>query len=123
MADGETGINTINELKIWLEGEFKLIRSTQSTNAEELRTLRRTVHETNNHVSALLALNIPEKLDTLKNEVKAHDGVIEKLAMDQTALKTTMRAAYVAIGVAGAVFGAIATMVLRLYEVFGPAAG
>ncbi len=119
MSNGETRIETINELKIWLEGEFKLIRSTQATNAEEIRTLRKTVHDTNGAVQILMAIDIPGKLDVLKTEVQAHDAVIEELARDQSTLKTTMRAAYLAIGIAGAAVGAIVTMALRLYEVFG----
>lgn len=117
MADSP--IETLNELKIWLEGEFKLIRATQSSNAEEIRTLRKTVHETNNAVAALTALNIPGKLQDLKDEVSSHDAVIEKLATDQTAIKSTMRAAYLATGVAGAVIGSVITILLRVYELVG----
>ena len=115
----EVKIETLNELKIWLEGEFKLIRSTQEGNAEELRTLRRTVHETNNAVAALTALDIPGKIQGMKDEISSHDAVIEKLATDQTAIKTTMRAAYLGIGLAGAVIGAVITVLLRVYELVG----
>lgn len=115
----EAKIETLNELKIWLEGEFKLIRKTQDNNAEELRTLRRTVHETNNAVSALTALDIPGKLNAMKDEISSHDAVIEKLATDQTAIKSTMRAAYLATGVAGAVIGSVVTILLRVYELVG----
>ena len=117
MADAP--IETLNELKIWLEGEFKLIRAAQSSNAEEIKTLRRTVHETNNHVAALMALDIPGKLTNMKDEISSHDAVIEKLATDQTAIKTTMRAAYLGIGLAGAVIGAVITVLLRVYELVG----
>jgi hypothetical protein len=115
---GEANIDTLNELKIWLEGEFKLVRNIQETNAEEVRVLRKTVHETNNAVAALTALDIPGKLASLNTEVKSHDTVIETIVRDQSTLKTTMRAAYISIGIAGAVFGALATLVLRLFEVF-----
>lgn len=114
----EAKIDTINELKIWLEGEFKLIRSIQNNNAEEMRTLRKTVHDTNNAVAALTALDIPGKLEDMKEEVKAHDSVIDKLGTDQTSMKTTMRAAYVAIGIGGVALGSFLTLALRLFEVF-----
>jgi len=117
MADAP--IETLNELKIWLEGEFKLIRAAQSSNAEEIKTLRRTVHETNNHVAALMALDIPGKLTNMKDEISSHDAVIERLASDQTAIKSTMRAAYIATGIAGAVIGSVITIILRIYEVVG----
>lgn len=119
MGDSSSHIETLNELKIWLEGEFKLIRSTQDNNAEEIRTLRKTVHDTNNAVGGLVMLNIPGKLEDLKNEVQGHDSVIEKLANDHAALKTTMRAAYIAIGVSSALIGSLVTIALRIYEVIG----
>jgi hypothetical protein len=112
-------IETLNELKIWLEGEFKLVRKTQDNNAEELRTLRKTVHDTNNAVSALSALDIPGKLQGLKDDISSHDAVIERLATDQTAMKSTMRAAYLGIGLAGAVIGSVITIILRVYELVG----
>lgn len=114
-------IDTINELKIWLEGKFELIRATQTNNSDEIRTLRKTVHDTNNAVGALVILDIPGKLEGLKDEVKSHDAVIEKLVMEQAALKTTMRAAYVAIGIAGAVIGAVVSSALEFYQAFGGA--
>jgi hypothetical protein len=114
-----THIETLNELKIWLEGEFKLIRQTQSNNAEEIRTLRKTVHDTNNAVGVLTALDIPGKLTAIKDEISSHDAAIEKLATDQTAIKSTMRAAYLGIGMAGAVVGAVVTILLRVYEIVG----
>lgn len=119
MSEEGIRIETLNELRIWLEGEFKLVRSDQKNNAEEMRNLRKTVHDTNNHVSALLALDIPGKLEGLRDEVQSHDNAIDNLIKDQTSLKTTMRTAYIAVGIASAAVGAILTIALRLYEVFG----
>lgn len=114
-----TRIETINELKIWLEGEFKLVSATQETNAGEMRTLRQTVHNTNSAVSLLTALDIPGKLESFRDEVKNHDSYIKKLADEQAALRLTMRIAYIAAGASGAAVGAVITVALRAYEVFG----
>lgn len=106
-------VETINELNIWLDGQFKLVAAAQSTAAQEISRIRDTVHETANHVSGLLVLNIPDKLQLLVDDVKAHDAAIEKMAQDVVSLRTTLRTAYVTIGIAGTILGAIASMVLQ----------
>lgn len=119
MAGGETRVETINELKIWLEGEFKLIRSTQDTNADEMRTLRKVVHDLAGHVQVIMAQDVPGKIESLKNEVQKHDGDIATQGKELAGLKNTMRTAYVSVGIAGAVVGSIITLLLRAYEVLG----
>lgn len=118
VSDGATRIETINELKIWLEGEFKLIKQGQETSRDDIKQVRTRLHDLSNHVSALTALDIPGKMDGLRTEVQKHDNIIEKIATEQTSLKATMRTAYLAIGIAGAAIGSIVTLVLKVAETF-----
>lgn len=106
-------VETINELNIWLDGQFKLVGAAQKNAADEIARIRDKVHETANHVSGLLLLNIPDKLQKLGDEVKAHDQAIDTMAKDVNSLRTTLRTVYVAVGVSGTVFGAIATLALQ----------
>lgn len=118
MSDGATRIETINELKIWLEGEFKLIAQGQQTSREDIRQVRSRLHDVSNAVAGLTALDIPGKLESMKVESTKQDGIIEKLTAEQTTLKTTIRVAYGAIAIAGVVVGAILTLALRVAEMF-----
>lgn len=111
-------IETINELKIWLEGEFKLITQGQTTSREDIRQVRSRIHDISNELTALTALDIPGKIDSLKEGVSKHDNVIERIASEQTSLKATMRTAYVAIAIGGAAVGSIITVLLRFAETF-----
>lgn len=109
-------VETINELNIWLDGQFKLVGAAQKAAADEIARIRDSVHETANHVAGLLVLNIPDKLQRLSDEVKAHDSSIDKMAEDFNSFKTAVRTAYAAIGIAGTVVGAITAFVVQFFR-------
>lgn len=116
MSAEQPRVETINELNIWLDGQFKLIGAAQHAAAEEISRIRDKVHETANHVSGLMLLNIPDKLQTLATDVKAHDTAIESMGRDMASLKTVLRTAYISMGIAGTVFGALATLGLQMFQ-------
>ena len=109
-------IETINELKLWLEGRFDILNKVQDNNSEELKNVRKTVHEVANHVQVLISLNIPDKLDSLSAQIKKHEAELEELNRDNVARKSAVAAIKAAYSIGGAVIGSIITLAFELYQ-------
>src|SRR5438132_13926479 len=86
-------IETINELKIWLEGRFDLLSAAQKASADDLARVRTVVHETSQHVQVLLSLNIPAKFEAFTTNIKKHDEQIEELIREGVARKSSLATA------------------------------
>lgn len=114
MAQSEPPVGTISELKIWIAGQFDLVKERQDTSRDDMLTVRRTVHELANTVSALTVLDIPGKLEKFANEIKEQDDAIKALARDgllnQSAI-SNVRAIY---GTVGILLGAAGALIAKL---------
>ncbi len=107
-------IENINELQIWLDGQFKLVAQSQTTTNEEVNKLRDRVHDIANHVGKLNALNIEQRFKDFGKILENHDGEIEKVNKDAFARKAVLAAT----GIAGGAIGAVSTILLELYKAF-----
>lgn len=98
----------IGELKIWIEGQFDLVKERQEFTNGELKTVRQRIHDLSN--------------DVAKNFAK-HDIDIGGIETDVTSLKTwraSLSAVKAAYGVGGAFLGSATVIVLDLLKVIHP---
>lgn len=117
MAEGDPAVGTINELKIWIAGQFDLVRQAQTTSGEDLRNVRKSVHDLSNTVAGLTALDIPGKLEKYANEIKEQDAAIRKLAEDGILNKSAIASVKAIYGISGILLGATGALLARL--IFG----
>lgn len=99
---------TNGELKIWIEGQFELVRERQEFTNGELRTVRQRIHDLSN--------------DVAKN-FSSHDKEIDALDTEVTGLKTwkaSLAAVKAAYGVGGAFIGGSVAIVLDILKVIHP---
>lgn len=114
-----THVDTINELKIWLEGRFELIAASHKSMYDDMHKVRERLHEISNHVTTIISLNVPGKLDELKNTDVEHNTRLDKLEHDGIARRSTLAAIKASYTIAGAAIGSMLTLVLEFYRAFG----
>lgn len=110
---GEPTIDSINELRIWLEGEFKVIALSHKTANENLTLVRQRVHDLAQEVTKVVALNLEDKFKLLGE----HDAALDKLGDEALAARSAFTAVKAAYATAGAVFGGAATLVLAVSKI------
>ena len=115
MRDSPT-LDNINELRIWLEGKFKLVEQAQSISSEDLRNVRGRVHDLSNEVAKIVALDLSSKFEALKD----HDEKLETLRNEASTAKGAIQAIKAAYGIGGTLLGAIIATALELAKVIHP---
>jgi hypothetical protein len=108
-------IETINELRIWLDGKFNLLSQAQKASAEDLIRVRSTLHDLSNQVQVLVSLNIPSKFETFTENFKKHDTQIEGLIRDGIARKSSLATARLLFITIGGIMGTMATLLIQVW--------
>jgi len=88
-----------------LEGKIDRVIDNQTRQAEDVKVVRERLHEHANALTALTTLNIPEKLATLFEEVKALDhrvGVCEVDMQQRQGAVTVVKALWALVCLVGA---------------------
>lgn len=118
MASGSpVRVETLSELQIWIKGEFALIAQTQDTANKDMTNVRRTVHDLSNHMTVIMSLNLPEKLQSLQKADEEHQKSIEQFGLDAARRQSALAVLKVVYTVLGALVGCAITVGFELYRV------
>lgn len=110
-------VETLNELKIWLDGKFDLVAQSQKAAGEDIVTLRRTLHDVSNSVAALTILDIPRKFSDLAKSVVKHDDDLAAIVKENAAKAAALRFLKSLYFIGGGLLGAIIGISLEVYKV------
>lgn len=110
-------VETLNELKIWLDGKFDLVAQTQKTASDDITILRRTVHDVSNAVGALTILDIPKKFSDLAKSVVKHDSDLAVIIKENAAKAAALKLLKSLYFVGGGLLGAFIGISLEVYKV------
>jgi hypothetical protein len=115
-AMAKENIETINELKIWIEGRFDLVAQSQHTTEENMKVVRQRVHDLSGDIAKIAAMDFANIQKTLEE----HDAKIEgfsRAAYERKGAIAALRATY---AVGGALVGLAASVIFDLARFFHP---
>jgi archaellum component FlaC len=101
-------IDTINELKLWIEGKFELVNQQNVQFGDDIRTIRTRLHDLSNDVAKLNAIDFLG----LNKRIEEHDSELEGFTKEAAERKGAIAALKATYAIGGAIVGAASSAVL-----------
>ena len=109
-------VETLSELQIWIEGKFELLAQAQKSANDDLTNVRRTVHDLNNQMTVIIALNLPEKIASLQKADEDHETNIKKFIEQAAERKGAVAALKAVYAIVGTMIGFSGAVALQFYQ-------
>lgn len=107
---GKQTIETLNELKIWIEGQFQLASEARQRLETDVTLIRTRQHELSNEITKIGASFHNLGFAALKELVSKHDVELEKFSDERLERKGAIRAIKATWAIGGASVGVVSTV-------------